>query len=307
MAFFASSRFSSLSDNLRGAAFMTAAMFGFAVNDVIMKSFGGELNLGQVVMIRGIFATILILGLAHAFGQLRTPRAALQPLVALRALGETAATFFFITALFHLPLANVSAVMQALPLALTLAAAVLLREKVGWRRMAAIAAGFAGVLVILRPGLAGFDIYSLFVLASVIACVVRDLATRQMRGSAPPLLVTLATSVFVTLMGATIAVFEDWRPVEPRHVALLALTSGFLLLGYYGSVRSMRVGEVAFVSPFRYSVLLFTIAGGMIAYGEYPDALTLLGAAIIVASGIYTLYRERVVRGQAITPPPIRS
>lgn len=295
------------SQNLRGAALMTAGMFGFAVNDTITKSFAGELELGQLLLIRGLIATTLVFVLAHALGHMRPPTLALRPLMIVRSLGEVAATFLFLTALFHIPIANVSAIMQVLPLALTLFAALLFGEQVGWRRMTAVTIGLAGVLIIIRPGLEGFSIYSIYVLGAVGACVVRDLATRQMGLGFPALFVTLVTSVFVTIMGGGLALIEPWRPVTATHLALIAASSLFLLVGYYFTVVAMRTGDIGFVSPFRYSVLLFSIIGGIVAYREYPDLITYAGSAIIVATGIYTLYRERVVRRQAITPAPVRS
>ena len=228
-------------------------------------------------------------------------------MVVLRSLGELAATYLFITALFHIPIANVSAIMQVLPLVLTLFAALLFREAVGWRRMTAVMVGLVGVLIIIRPGLGGFSVYSIYVLASVGACVVRDLATRRIGPATPALFISLVTSVAVTGLGAVLCLFEPWRPVTAMHIVLFCLSAVFLIVGYFGTVMAMRTGDIGFVSPFRYSVLLFSIIGGVVAYGEYPDLFTYVGSTIIVATGVYTLYRERVVRRQAITPAPTRS
>lgn len=301
------SPFDSISENARGAAYMTLGMLGFAVNDTITKYFGGELNLGQVVFIRGLFAITLVFVLAWFLGHLRPASVAIRPLLALRSLSEAVATFCFLTALFHLPIANVSAIMQALPLAITLSAAIFFGEQVGWRRYSAVAVGFAGVLVIIRPGIAGFDIYSVYVLGAVAACVVRDLTTRRLGGEVPALFITLVAAIFVTAMGGAVSLVEEWKPVSSFHVVLMASASLFVLMGYFFTVHSMRTGDIGFVSPFRYSVLLFSIIGGVVVYREYPDLFTYVGSAIVVATGIYTLYRERIVRRQAITPAPVRS
>lgn len=300
-------RAAAVSENLRGAAYMTFAMMAFSVNDIITKSFTGELGVGQMVLLRGLFAIVLVFLLARVLGQLRPLRMAFHPLVALRSLGEVIASYAFITALFHMPIANVSAVMQALPLALTLAAAVFFKESVGWRRLSAVAIGFIGVLIIVRPGAQAFNVYSLYVIVAVLGCVVRDISTRKLTTDVPTLFVTLVTTVLVTAMGGFLALFQPWQPVTQSHLALLAACSIFLLAGYYFAVTAMRVGEIGFVSPFRYSVLLFAIAGGALVFSEIPDATTLVGAAIVVATGIYTLYRERLVRRQSITPAPMRS
>lgn len=282
---------------------MTVAMTGFAMNDVVSKSFH-EFGIGQFLFMRGLIAIVLVAVAARLLGQLRPLSFAARPVLAIRVCGELVATWCFMQALFNIPLANLSAVMQALPLALTLFAALIWGEKVGWRRLTAIAVGFAGVLVIVRPGAENFDVYSLYALGSIAGCVVRDLATRRLKSDIPSLFVTLVTTVCVTTMGGLMSLGEAWKPVEPWHIGLMTAGAVFLLTGYFFTVSAMRVGEIAFVSPFRYFVLLFSILGAAIFHSEYPDAITLVGAAIIVATGIYTLYRERAVRRQTITPAP---
>ena len=298
---------SMLSENLKGSLFMVLGMFGFAINDTIMKSIGNTLNLGQAMMIRGCFASVLVFVLALYLGHLRSPKVLLIPAMSLRVVGELLATVCFLTALFNMPLANATAILQALPLVLTLAAAVIFREKVGWRRMSTILIGFIGVLIIVRPGFEGFTIYSIIALGAVIGCVIRDISTRLISTSIPSMMITLNTAVAVTLLGAAIAWFEPWVEVTNIELAKLAGSSFFLMIGYYYVVASMRTGEVGFVSPFRYSILLFAVITGYFAFGDIPDNLTLLGSFIVVASGIYMLYRERVVKKQKITPPPARS
>ena len=294
-------------ENLQGSLYMVIAMAGFAVNDSIVKSLGGVLNLGQTLMLRGLFATAMIFVLARLFGQWRSPRILVMPRVLQRVSGEMLATVCFITALFNMPIGNATAILQALPLALTAAAALFLGEPVGRRRLAAILIGFAGVMVIIRPGMEGFTIYSVLALIAVGACVVRDLTTRILPRDIPGLMITFSTSLAVTLMGAAIIPFQGWNPVGTTELVKVAAASIFLIIGYYFVISAMRIGDIGFVSPFRYAVLIFAMVIGFFAFGEHPDLLTLAGSAIIVATGIYTLYRERVVHRQSITPPPNRS
>ncbi len=288
-----------MNDNLRGALFMTLGMAGFAGNDVIMKAFAGELNIGQLVLLRGLFAVALTLMLAWPLGQMRPLSHAFQPPVFLRAVGEVIGTFSFIIAIFNMPIATVSAIMQALPLSVTLGAAIFLGEPVGWRRLSAILVGFAAVLWIVRPGVEGFSVFSLFALITVAGCTLRDLAARGIAISTPSLFATLVTAVLVTLSGGALALFEEWKPVTNNHWMLMALASVFLIGGYYYSIAAMRVGEIAFVSPYRYFVLIFSVIGGMVVFSEFPDTITYAGSAIIIATGIYTLYRERLANSQA--------
>lgn len=283
-----------MNDNLRGALFMTLGMAGFAGNDVIMKAFAGELNIGQLVFLRGLFAVAFTLALAWPLGQMRPVSHAFQPPVFLRAVGETIGTFTFIVAIFNMPIATVSAIMQALPLSVTLGAALFLGEPVGWRRLSAILVGFAAVLWIVRPGVDGFSVFSLFALGTVAGCTLRDLAARGIAISTPSMFATLVTAVMVTIAGGGLALFEEWKPVSTTHWLLMALASLFLIAGYYYSIAAMRVGEIAFVSPFRYFVLIFSAIGGMVVFSEFPDTVTYAGSAIIIATGMYTLYRERM-------------
>ena len=294
-------------ENLQGSLFMVIAMAGFAVNDAIIKSLGGILNLGQTLMLRGLLATVMIYALARIFGQWRSPRILLQPRVLLRACGEMIATASFVTALFNMPIGNATAILQALPLALTATAALFLNEPVGWRRLMAILIGFAGVMIIIRPGMEGFTIHSILVLIAVGGCVIRDLTTRILPREIPGMMITFSAAIAITLMGAAIAPFEGWNPVGPTEWIKITAASVFLIIGYYFVISAMRSGDIGFVSPFRYAVLIFAMVIGFFAFGERPDLLTLAGSAIIVATGVYTLYRERFVHRQSITPPPNRS
>jgi drug/metabolite transporter (DMT)-like permease len=290
------------SDNARGVAFMVISMAAFTANDAMMKVVTQTLPLMQVIAIRGAMAALLLLALARALGQGRiaVPRAD-RGALALRTAAELAATLTFLTALMHMPLANLSAILQALPLAVTLAAALFLRERVGWRRMAAIAVGFAGVLMIVRPGTEGFDLWSLLGVASMLCIVVRDLATRRLSPALPSVTVAFLTSLAVMAMGlfGMAAGFGGWAPPAMDDVARMAGSATLLVLGYLFIVKAMRAGEVGLVAPFRYTSLLWAILLGWLVFGTLPDALTWAGAVLIVASGLFSLWREaRLARGR---------
>lgn len=281
---------------MRGALFMTVSMAGFTINDAITKAASESMNMGQVMFIRGIFATLFIGAVAWHQGALARPHAALQRHVVIRVLGEVCATVAFLVALSHLPLANVSAVLQALPLGVTMGAALFFGEPVGWRRWLAISVGFLGVLVVVRPGVEGFNAYSLFALLCVAFCVVRDLATRRIPAEVPSLLVSTATAAAVAVMGLVlIGPMGGWSPLRPTETSLLAVAALLLVFGYQFIILSMRVGDISFIAPFRYSALIWAIALGFFVFGDIPDAAMVIGASLVVASGLYTLFRERVV------------
>jgi len=284
-----------LSPNLRGALFMVVAMAAFTVNDAITKLSSESMSMAQVMLVRGFFATLLVGLLAWKSGALARPRQALQPLVALRVLGEGGGTVTYLLALAHLPIANVSAVQQALPLAVTMGAALFFGEGVGWRRWLAIAVGFLGVLVIVRPGFEGFSAYSLLVLACVGFCAVRDLATRRIPNDIPTLLISAVTSLAMTVLGALLLpVMGGWVPMNFDATALLALAAVLVLIGYQFIIMAMRIGDISFIAPFRYTALLWSIMLGVVVFGDFPDMVMIVGSLIIVGSGLYTLYRERV-------------
>ncbi|RWB27644.1 MAG: DMT family transporter [Mesorhizobium sp.] len=288
-----------LSPNLRGALFMVVAMIGFTLNDAITKVSSESMNMAQVMLIRGAFASLFVGLLAWQRGALALPGSMLQPMVAVRVAGEAGATVSFLVALAHLPIANVSAVLQALPLAVTMGAALVFNEGVGWRRWLAIASGFAGVLIIVRPGFEGFSGYSLLALACVACCAVRDLATKRIPQAIPTLLVSTATALAMTVLGAALlSPMGGWTPMTGESTALLALAAVLVVIGYQFIIMAMREGDISFIAPFRYTALLWSILLGLFIFGDVPDLPMILGASVIVGSGLYALYRERVVGRQ---------
>ncbi len=288
---------------------MAVGMAGFTMNDTITKAVSSEMNFGQTMLVRGLFAIVLIAALAWHRGAMRPLRTLMVRPVALRVAGEVGGTVAFLAAIVHLPLANTSAIFQALPLAITLGAALVFGEPVGWRRWLAISAGFAGVLIIVRPGVAGFNQYSLFALVAVVLCAVRDLGTKRIPAQIPSLFVTLLTTVMVTIAGVFIIIpLGGWTPLSGRGLVLLALAAVLLLIGYQCVIMALRSGDISAVAPFRYSALLWAMLLGYLVFGDVPDTMMMTGASIIVLSGLYAFYREhqrhRPVAADASGLPP---
>jgi len=273
---------------------MAICMAGFVLNDAMVKLVTQEISLFQAIFLRGTLASLLIGALAWWRRQLfyRVSRGDAK-MLALRIFGEMGGTVCYLTALMHIPIANATAILQALPLAVTLGAAVFLKEPVGWKRYTAIAVGFAGVLIIVRPGAEGFDAFALLAVVAVGFVTLRDLATRRLSAPVPSLFVAFGTAVAIMLFGAVMLPFTEWKPVGSSDLLHLAVAAGSLFFGYVFSVSSVRVGEVAFVAPFRYTILIWAILLGVVIFGDIPDAWTLLGASVIVATGVFTFYRER--------------
>ncbi|WP_370400164.1 DMT family transporter [Sulfitobacter sp. JB4-11] len=285
-----------MSPNILGALLMMVSMACFTINDTLVKMTGGVVPLFQLIFLRGLLTSILVIGSRGRLGRLSFDLQRRDwALVGLRAMAEVCATFCFLSALFHMPLGNVTAILQALPLTVTLASALVLREALGWRRMTAIAIGLVGVLLIIKPGAEGFTVWSVVALGAVGFVTVRDLATRQLSPEVPSITVTLVSALTVMGSAGVVSLFQPWAPIGGWHATLIAGAAVFILGGYYFSVRVMRVGEVGFIAPFRYTGLVFALILGWLAFREWPDNWTLLGAAIVVGTGLFTLYRESKV------------
>ena len=293
--------------NLHAILLMVASMAAFALEDMFVKWIARDMPTGQILMFLGLGGLPVFAALARRKGQPLISGALLHPLVLWRNAGEVIGTWGFITALALVPLATVSAIIQAMPLAVTFGAALIFGETVGWRRWSAILIGFAGVLLIIRPGVSGFDVNVLWAVLAVVGLSVRDLATRRVRAEVSSVQLSIWGFAAVAALGA-VMLSVSGGAVRPTGIQILwlagALTGG--VIGYWAITEAMRLGEVSVVTPFRYSRLLFALVIGVLVFGERPDALTLTGAALIIGSGLYALARERRVKRALSMPPPTR-
>ncbi len=297
-----------VSDNIRGALLMMGAMCAYTVNDAFMKALADEIPLFQAIFFRGMGAVVFLAILCRMLGQLRF-RFPLRDwgYVLLRTAGELGGTFFFLTALFNIPIANVSAILQVLPLSVSLAAALFLGEALGWRRLTAIFVGFVGVVLIIQPGGADFSIYSFYALGAVACVTLRDIAVRRMSRAVPSVFVAFIAAVGVTGLGAVGSLFIEWQPFTTTSGLQLGGAMAFLIFGYIASVSAMRFGEIGFVAPFRYTSLLVALVLGVVIFDEWPNALALTGAVVVVVTGLFTLYREtRLKIRHRVVPDRIR-
>ncbi|GAA6203079.1 DMT family transporter [Aquicoccus sp. SU-CL01552] len=284
-----------MTPNAKGALLMMGSMAAFTLNDTCVKATAGALPLLQILTLRGLISSILLFGLARRLGTLHLSMGRGDAvLLGLRCASEVAAAYFFLTALMNMPLANVTAVLQVLPLTVTLGAALFFGERVGWRRMLAILLGFGGMLLIVRPGPEGFSLHASYALAAVACVTVRDLTTRRMSPQVSSMTVTLTSALSVFVAAGLASIWVDWVPLDGRTAALICASSLFVMLGYLFSVLVMRVGEVSFTAPFRYTGLLWALGLGWVVFGHWPAPLTLLGAGIVAAAGLFTFYRGRV-------------
>ena len=283
----------SLTDNQRGAALMTASMAGFAVEDVFVKAAAKLMPLGQVLLIVGLCGVVVFGIMATARGEEAAPRAFLGRAMLIRSGFEVVGRLFYGLSIVLTALSTTSAILQATPLVVVAAAAVIFGEKVSWQRWLAVQIGFFGVMVILRPGIEGFSALSLLAVVGLIGFAGRDLATR----AAPKGLLTRHLGVMgFAMLSVDRALLLAWSGggVMPDAAGLWRLTGAavFGILGYHALTAAMRTGEISAVTPFRYTRLVFAMILAMIIFGERPDLATWVGSALVVGSGVFALTRK---------------
>jgi drug/metabolite transporter (DMT)-like permease len=287
-------------ENRRGILGMLVAMALFSANDALLKLASASLPPGQIMAVRGLFATMIALAIVAAAGHTRVLGKLASPFVLLRAGLESAVAFLFITSLAHLPIATITAIAQSTPILMSLAMVLLGLEKVGWRSWASILAGFLGVLVIVRPGPEGFDVYALLAIGVAAMVAARDIATRFVPADVPTPVITLSTTSAVGVAGLVVGIAEGWPPLAARELAYIGAAAVLVTLGNFAVIVAFRGTEVSVVSPFRYSVILWAVLSGLIVFGEWPDTLAFVGIALIVGSGVYTIHREQVRQRRAL-------
>ena len=282
------------SDNIRGAGIMMVSMAAFTFNDTLIRAIPGDVSVYQVMFLRGLMVSLALLIYVILRRELRLNVGRRNAkLLGWRTVGEITTTVLFLTALFNAPIADVTAIMQAAPLLITLAGALLFKEPLGWRRMSASLIGLFGVLLIVQPGGAAFNSYTLFAVAALVMILLRDLPTRRLDAHVSTNLAALIAAMAITATGGVMVLTVEWVPVTWRMMAHLAGAAGFICSAYIAAVAVMRVGELEFVQPFRYTGILWAILLGALVFDEVPNTLALVGVVIVVGAGVFTFHRER--------------
>lgn len=283
-----------LSPDLRGATLMTAAMAGFAIEDLFIKQAALGLPVGQVMALMGFSGALVFALMARARGEAAFPRVFLSRPMLIRSGFEVSGRLFYSLALALTPMSATVAILQATPLVVLAGAALIFGEQVGWRRWSAVIVGFIGVLIVLRPGAEGFSALSLLAVAGMLGFAGRDLATRAAPQSmSNRQLGTLGFSM-LGVAGLIVLAFTGGAHIpDLREAGLVLGATVFGVAAYNALTAAMRTGDVSAVTPFRYTRLVFAMILAVLVLGESPDAATILGSAIIVVSGLYTLARAR--------------
>lgn len=282
-----------VADNRRAAALMILSTATIVCNDALMKAVTVTMPLYQAVVLRGLFILPLLLIFARWRGQ---PRLRLSRQDARttfwRSVGDVSATICYLLALRQMALADLSAVFQSLPLVVTLAAAAFCGERLDARRLLAIGLGFLGVLVVLRPATSAFDIWSVLVLASVVLIAWRDLLSRRLSDEVPSLTIAIYASLAVLIVGLAMLPGDGWAPVSAKELAMLFFSAFFWSVACISAIATVRIGEISVIAPFRYTALVWAILLGILVFGDWPGGWTLLGAALIVAAGLGSIWAE---------------
>ncbi len=288
-------------ENLRGSLLMVFAMVCFATEDMFVKMLTQHLAVAEVLVLLGLGGGLVFAAAAVWRGDRLISRDLGNRPVMLRNLMEVVGTIGFVCAIAFTPLAMASAILQATPLVVTLGAAVFLKEPVGWRRWTAIVVGFIGVLIVIRPGAEAFDPLSILAVIGVIGLAARDLATRVVPKSISSM--QLSAYGFLALVPSGLLLMplmgDHW--VMPTLGQWGWLVGGMIfgVMGYYALIAAMRIGEASVITPFRYSRLVVAVVISAVVFDEPAGTYTLIGGAVIVASGLYTLLREMHVKRRA--------
>jgi len=282
---------------------MVLASACFSSNDICTKIAVQYLPAPEIIVFRGTTALVLAFVLVcfvHGISQLKTIA---NKHVIWRSLFEGSVGPLIITCYAFLPLATVTAIMQIGPFLGMIAGIYLFKESVGWRRWCAAFIAFAGVLMIIKPGIDAFQPIALLVILTATFAVGRDIQSRRIGSAAPPFVVSFATSISGTVIALALtplmqpfglSAWGPWVWPDPISFGLCCLAGVLMLLANTFSFLAFRSGDMSVVAPFRYFYLFFAVIGGVIVFTEIPDVFSLFGMALIVAAGIYLLHRERV-------------
>lgn len=284
--------------NLIGSAWMIAAMAAFAIEDTLMKVASATLPVGQILIAFGLGGAVVFAGLALRNGEALYSRAVISRPMRVRMFFEIVGRLFYVLAISLIPLSTATVILQATPLVVVAGAALIFGEHVGWRRWSAIGVGLLGVIIIVQPGADGFSVLSLLAILGMLGFAGRDLASRAAPASLSTSILGLYGFLSVVVAGALFSVGQAAPFVVPTASVSMSLLAAILagVAAYACLMKAMRTGEVSAVTPFRYTRLLFGVALGLAVFDEQLSATTMIGAGLIVLSGIFILWRGQQAR-----------
>lgn len=276
----------------RAGLYMVVTTACFVGGDTCIKLIGVTLPLGQIIGLIGLLSTVFLSIICAQQGILNNATLIFSRHVLLRSLLDVMGSFMFVAALMHMPIANLSSVMQSVPLVVVAVGVIILGERAGLVRAAAVGVGFIGVLLIVKPMPQTISIYEFLALGTVVVVALRDLVTKRIGSHVPLLIVALANAIFISLSGFGFGLMQGFYSIETWQLELLIGAGVLVTCGYIFIVATVRLGELSATAPFRYAEVVFAIIAGILVFGEYPDLLSYIGMALVIAAGLYAAHHE---------------
>ena len=283
--------------NSKGIFLMLISMASFAVGDTFVKISSSFLSPSQIMFFLISGGLIIFAIIALIKGENLIERRAYSPILLIRYCAEMLGLGAMIMGLTKVPLSVVGTVTQASPILVAAGAVIFFKEVVSWRRWSSIIVGFFGVILIIQPGGQNLDYAVLWAVAALLAFSIRDLVTRLTPQDIPS--ASIATFTMIAAFPFTTAwVFLSGERFLPPGIDWAVVVSMIILgsFGYLLLITSLRLGELSAIMPFRYSRIVFLLILGVLVFGERPTASILIGAALILMSGVYIMWREKVIK-----------
>jgi drug/metabolite transporter (DMT)-like permease len=268
-------------------------MAAYVVGDICVKLVGGNYPVGEIIFWRAALGALIIGAILATRGSVFSRRM-ISPRILARSVFDSINIFSFVTAITHLDLAECYAILLTAPLLMTVLAVIIFQESVGWRRWLAIIVGFGGALLVIRPDAHAFNMWAIVAALCALAAALREITTAKIAQDATVLEMTLTTFLFTGAIALAFSFWEAWATPTPRDAGILSLMTAGWMTGTLLLIYACRVGPISVVAFSRYSLLIWGAIAGYFVFDEYPDAWTIIGAAIIVGSGCYVFHREAI-------------
>lgn len=283
--------------NRRGVIAMSAGMVCFVLNDTLVKFVSDDLPASQLIFLRGVLAVLGLLLLVYATDRSQFSRAGLLHMVdkwvVLRSMLDGVASLVYLSALFHMPLGNATAINMSTPLLIALLSGLLMGVHVSARNWLIIGLGFVGVLMVVQPQADGFNAWAWVALAGTVLHALRDLSVRFIAPEVPSMVITVGTALAATVLSGVWSVFTPWQAVSATHWGMMAAAAVFLSCGYFFLIKATRMADMSVVAPFRYIGLLTAVLAGYVIWGDMPNPLAWCGMLLLVGAGILMLRLHR--------------
>ena len=282
----------------KGILLMLLSLFLLTCSDATTKWLGADYPAGEIICLRAVFSLLPILVMVALTGGLKALRIVDRRGQTWRAFYFAVGTSLIALSMIVLPIADAAAILYAGPLIITALAVPLLKERVGWRRWTAIAIGFAGVVIMLRPTPSAIQWLAFLPLAAAFCSSMRDIWARRLTGSESATSMMFWSALATIVLGGITLPFA-WSTPTLLDWMLMAMSGTFIGVGHYFMIEAYRVAEAAVVAPFKYSGIIWAVMFGYFIWGDIPDAFIITGGVVVIASGLYILHRETLRKKRA--------